>query len=380
MPIASIIISAALFLVLVANPKDLEKYYLVLFFDVISITASLTTLIVNAKYGLTRVCYDNSIPYTEDRGGRSPCTAQGAVLTYCLLAGAACCAMMAVHHMVINTNDCGKFKNPTYYVVQCLVIFGLPIIPVAIISHHGMFGFIRTAPWCYVMPPTFDKMALDVKTVAVPILIGMVACAVALVVFTVRKRKEDAKGVKVAAVEYELPEVKAMPSDAGNSSDKADVMVYEAIDNDEEVCTSPKARTVIEPEPDEEKGDSAKMKETVRLVQPKPEGMLNRTNVLLVLVICIICTLYVPYAANKLVGYARKGDFQHALAEWIRCVFTNYHGDDSEWEAVCGMHPEQRPDLSFSIYMTIIYSGSNIFMGPLAIVLLIMERMRSKKV
>eukprot|EP01039_Chlorochromonas_danica_P009502 gene9502-10504_t len=434
-PFVSSIAGIALMCTLFVHPKELEKLYLLLHLTFLSLIASVVTLVMAFRYPSVndsqhRFCYDNAVPQSQSVATWSPCFIQAILLLYVLLSSAATVLMMAIHHVCYNYLSYAIIHHWLYFTVQILVIFALPILPIAFVYRHDGFGFARTMPWCYVLPPTFDKHNLDLHLTAIPVIVATGLALIIIVVhriYVVIKRWRKWKSGKRIAVSnsehdgIQMADRPYAPLPAPSSpapsvvppaavvvvtrpveeKERTDVQLFEAqrnaissdlmpFDGATDSCgeAPPMASTVIQSTASKSENDGdnalicsdieegAAIKSVSRVVrETHPKG----SNVMAYLSVFVTLALYLPYLFNRIKTLHDKDSYLDSFSVWTTCIFKHYNGNDSSWESVCGSQFDDKPNLGFNIYMGIILFGNMIVIAPVAVLVLLLEHRKTNR-
>lgn len=433
-PVVSIVAGLMGIAVCVIFTKDYEKLYLNFVLIGISFVSSLTTLITRTAYSeQRRYCYDNAVPYLQNQGS-SPCLIQGVILVYCCLATGATMLTMVIHHVLMGQQQFSVIRHPAYYASQAAFILLIPIIFVCILSSKDGYGFGRTTPMCYVVPPAYDDRGLDAKFTALPLLVAgcidygilfsyrILTCIFPVNIIPVNKeeelqkeeevvakRQEDEEGyekisrhsseddgpVKVVGVRKESSHT--ISSALSNITSSVEMVAYErvlGVDNEngqEESQEEGKLK-----EEDEQQGVATLAADKERengevndLETALPvDGVFSQSGKNLALpkaqdlifplgphfhfyfVIYLFIALHIPYIANRMSAVVQRESFIDAFSDWTRCVFTNYNGDDESWRSVCGGHTHDRPRWGMTMYMTVVLAGTNFLNVPITVLLI----------
>ncbi|RYH20403.1 hypothetical protein EON65_23560 [archaeon] len=393
-PVIGIAFSVFTLIFLCWNMQDIDKNYPFFVFTLLSFVSSLCSTVVSEGWGdEERFCESNAVPFSQEYG-YSVCTVQAAIMAYCLQACCVCLLMTAIHICIYTSPHTHILTHPAYYTLQFLCVFGIPIIFVGIIGNYESFGFARSQPWCYVLPPSADPLYLDYKLTGLPIFICTLICIGVLImhsiafntchvksrpyfvsrvhiehpteddgeggILCVAETQKCSKDRKIAALE--LP---TYPEQITNFEEDQVVDVGSPREEDDEHMRRANPRTLSSQSNNSHTPipyDNLHIRPLPPLISThNPPNMLRYK--LFVLVVCII--IFIPYFASKLSAMRTVGENRDAYAEFTQCVFQNYRGDDEDWETACGDHPSIRPSSSGVLFLCVALCGSMIIVGPL---------------
>lgn len=373
------------------NMPDFDKTYPLFVFTVLSLVSSLCSTVVSEGWDdEERFCESNAVPFRQEYG-YSVCTVQGVVMVYCLLACCVCLLVTAIHICVYTSPHTHILSHPAYFIFQFLCVFGIPIIFVCIAGSYEAFGFTRSQPWCFILPPATDPLHLDYKLTGVPVLACALACVGVLVIHSIVLHT-----CHIGARPYAATRVHAThPSEDDGEGGILSIAESHKSNTDHKVTVielptypehlTPEEDGVMEVGSPREEDDehmrranprslSAQSNNTpitqyvnvnVRPLPPhspkhNPPSMLRYK--LFVLVVSVI--LFIPYFASKLNAARTVDKNREAYADFTQCVFQNYRGDDADWETVCGDHPSIRPSATGILFLCVVLCGSMIIVGP----------------
>lgn len=360
MTIVSIVL-AVFTMTFIAILKDWKDSYLMFIYAMLSIVSSSGHLSLNsAKTFNVRYCEDPVTPHRLDNP-YSPCVGTAVVSTYLYMVLCIIMFFMAVQRMLYVRKQEHVLSTPWYLTIQALLILLPPLGPMIGAIVREKYGYNGVVPWCS-MDLVIGSYVMGFPTVVISFftyILWLVASAIVMMgqhYVVVSQWEEKASAVELTTIDEKENAVPAEPA-------SAEVAVVETATNqtlgaEEGGLTPPEARHIQSPVVTAEKKE-----ETECFADNKHFRQLKYETVLGSVIFCSFA-LYFGFILLKFNDYNYSDGWRDSFITWTRCVFSNWDGSSSAFEATCGTHVHSRPTVPSVNLFQLIQFAPMIVIGP----------------